>query len=187
MILKPDDRLDLGPTRARVLFTADQVETRVGEIGRSLSDRLGGECPVFIALLHGGFVFLSDLIRAFGRPHEIDFLKVSRYDPRQRDQTAVRIMHDLRSNIRGRTVVVVEGIRARGTKIEYVDRFLQLHRPKRIEYCAMIRPSEANTVVPVDETGFAIGDEFVIGYGLDYREQFRNLAYISALEPTPAN
>jgi hypoxanthine phosphoribosyltransferase len=184
--MEPDDRVRLGPMEARVLFTAEQVQQRVGEIGRSLRARIGGECPVFIALLHGGFVFLSDLIRAFDAPHEVDFLKVSRYDPKQKDPTAIRVMHDLRSNIRDRTVVVVEGIRAKGTKIEYVDRFLRLHQPRRIEYCAMIRPSGANTVVPVHETGFPIGEEFVVGYGLDYREQYRNLAFISALETTQA-
>jgi hypoxanthine phosphoribosyltransferase len=185
MSLKPDDRVRLDSMDARVLFTAGQVQNRVSEIGASLRRRIGGECPVFIALLHGGFVFISDLIRAFREPQEVDFLKVSRYDPKQKDPTAVRIMHDLRSNIRDRAVVVVEGIRAKGTKIEYVDRFLQLHRPGRIEYCAMIRPSGANAVVPVHETGFTIGEEFVVGYGLDYRERYRNLAFISALETAP--
>jgi len=176
------DEITLGAVSGRVLFTPEQIRDRVQEIGRSLRERLGDERPVFIGLLHGGFVFLSDLIRAFNRPHTIDFLKVSRYDPPGLDPTDVRLIQDLSGNIRGRTAVVVEGIRARGTKIEYVDRFLRLHEPSRIEYCAMIRPEPANQVVPLAEAGFSIGDEFVVGYGLDYREQFRNLPSIIVLE-----
>jgi hypoxanthine phosphoribosyltransferase len=182
MDLKAGDPIRLGTLMATVLFPEQELRHRVEEIGASLRDRLGSECPVFIGLLHGGFVFLADLIRAFDAPHEVDFLKCSRYDPRQKDPTAVRVMHDLRSNIRDRSVVVVEGVRAGGTKIEYIDRFLRLHNPRSVEYCAMVRTRRANAVVPVDETGFAIGDEFVVGYGLDYREQYRNLPFVSALE-----
>jgi hypoxanthine phosphoribosyltransferase len=180
--MKSGDRVEIGPARIRVLFTEEQIRSRVEEIGASLRGRFGEDCPIFIGLLHGGFVFLADLIRAYGRPHEVDFLKVSRYDPSQKDPTAVRMMHDLRSNIRDRNVVVVEGIRARGTKIEYVDRFLQLHRPKQVEYCAMVKPAEANVVVPIQETGFTIGREFVVGYGLDHHELHRNLGLIGVME-----
>lgn len=182
MILKPGDRIRLGAAEAGVLFTQRQIESRLKEIAASLRDRLGSENPIFIALLNGGFVFVSDLIRAFDAPHEVDFLKFSRYDTHQKDRTAVRVMHDLRSNIRDRTVVVVEGIRARGTKVEYVRRFLELHRPGRLEFCAMIRPAGANVEVPIDEAGFDIGSEYVVGYGLDYREQYRNLPFICAID-----
>jgi hypoxanthine phosphoribosyltransferase len=174
----------LGTAEARVLFTEEDVRTKVRAMALSLRERLEGDCPVFIGLLHGGFVFLADLIREYGAPHEVDFLKVSRYDLSQKDPTAVRVMHDLRSNIKGRNVVVVEGIRAKGTKIEYVDRFLRLHQPRTVEYCAMVRPAEANVVVPMSQVGFEIDREFVVGYGLDYREQYRHLAFISAY-PTP--
>lgn len=185
MPLECGDRIRLGSLQARILFTENQIGERVGRIGASLRERLGEECPVFVALLHGGFVFLSDLIRAYGAPEEVDFLQVSRYDQRQRDSDAVRVVHDLRSSIRDRRVVVVEGIRAGGTKIEYVDRFLRLHHPRSIDYCAMIRSGDANANVPLTEAGFTIGPEFVVGYGLDYRGQYRNLAFISALELPP--
>ena len=187
MSLEAGERVRLGPHQARILFSEEQIRNRVSAIGASLRSRLGAEKPVFIGLLHGGFVFLADLIRSFEAPHEVDFLKVSRYDPRQRDPSAVRVMHDLRSSIHDRHVVVVEGIRARGSKIEYVDRFLRLHGPGAVEYCAMVRPREANAVVPLSETGFTIDTEFVVGYGLDFSEQYRNLAFISALELPPAD
>lgn len=168
-----------------MLFSGDQVRTRIGEIGESLRARLRGDCPVFVGLLHAGFVFLSDLIRAYEAPHEIDFLKVSRYDATHRESTAVRVLQDLRGEVRGRSVVVVEAIRAQGTKIEYVERFLRLHGPSRIEYCALIVPERANRAVPVHEAGFGIGREYVIGYGLDYHERFRHLDCIAAITPRP--
>lgn len=179
------DRLRVGTCDLRVLVGEQQIHERVREVGASLRARLGDEVPVFIGMLSGGFVFLSDLIRVYDGDHEIDFLKVSRYDRRQRDSTAVRVLHDLRCNVRGRSVVLVEGIRARGTKIEYVDRFLRLHQPKQILYCAMIEPADAQRAVPLDESGFRIDNEFVVGYGLDYEERYRNLPFIGVMESSP--
>jgi hypoxanthine phosphoribosyltransferase len=134
-------------------------------------------------MLHGGFIFLSDLIRAFGAPHEIDFLKMSRYDPGRKDPTEVKVLQDLRSPVRGRVVIVVEAIRARGTKIEYLDRFLRLHGPDQVEYCALVLPEDGNLSVPVHEVGFRIQREFVVGYGLDWRERLRGLPGICVLGP----
>ena len=176
------EKIHLGQHQARILFSEEEIRDRVSAMGESLRRRWESERPVFIGLLNGGFMFLADLIRSFGAPHEVDFLQVSRYDPRQRESSALRVMHDLRSIIRDRQVVLVEGIRAHGTKIEYVDRFLRLHGPRGIDYCAMIRPAGANLAVELNETGFAIDREFVVGYGLDHGEQYRNLAFISALE-----
>ena len=171
----------LGSAEGRVLFTEAEIRGRVDEMGRTLRRTLAGEIPIFIALLNGGFVFLADLVRAFGAPHEVDFLKVTRYDPEQRDSTEVRVLHDLRGSIRDRVVVVVEAVRAKGTKIEYVDQFLKLHHPRRVLYCAMIHPGGANETVALDQIGFRIDDQYVVGYGLDYREQYRNLPFICAL------
>ncbi len=184
MSLEHGDLVRLSCCSVRVLRTADEIRGRVEEMAGSLEKSLGGTCPVFVCLLHGGFVFLADLIREYRGQHEIDFLKVSRYDPAQKDPTEVRVMHDLRGSIRNRDVVVVEGVRARGTKVEYVDRFLRLHAPRSLRYCAMVRPAGANLDVPLDETGFEVDDEFVIGYGLDYRENYRNLPFIGLMEPS---
>ena len=179
------DRLRVGVSDLRVLVREQHTHERVQPVGASLRERIGDEVPVFIGMLSGGFVFLSDLIRVYDGEHEIDFLKVSRYDRRQRDPTAVRVLHDLRSNVRGRSVVLVEGIRARGTKIQYVDRFLRLHQPKQVLYCAMIEPADAQRTVPLDESGFRIDNEFVVGYGLDYEERYRNLPFIGVMESSP--
>ncbi len=167
------------------MFTGEQVRERIREIGDRLRGRLGDECPIFVGVLHGGFVFLADLIRAYRAAHEIDFLKVSRHDPLNRETSALRVLQDLRGDVRGRTIVVVEAIRAHGTKIEYVERFLRLHAPRRIEYCALIVPEHANRSIPVHESGFSIGREYVVGYGLDLYERHRQLDFIAALETGP--
>lgn len=190
--LESGDRFLLGTTSFRVLVGEQQIQQRVRELGSSVRAKVDGEVPVFIALLSGGFVFLADLVRAFGAEHEVDFLKVSRYDPstvRRTEGTdsepaGVRVLHDLRSDIRDRTVVVVEGVRARGTKIQYVDRFLRLHQAKRILYCALVEPSDAQRSVPLDESGFRIDNEFVVGYGLDFQERHRNLPFIGVMDPS---
>lgn len=156
-------------------------------MGANLRDRLGGSAPVFIGLLSGGVVFLSDLVRAYGEDHRIDFLKVSRWDPTLRDPTALRVVHDLQSDIRARTVVLVEGVRARGTKIQYVDRFLRLREPRAIHYLALMEPTDAQRSVPLDDSGFRIDKEFVVGYGLDYEERYRNLPFVGALTVERAN
>jgi len=227
-VLQAGDTLNLGPAQASILFTGEEVRARIREMAASLRERLGDECPVFVGLLHAGFVFLADLIRAFDAPHEIDFLKVSRYDPAHREPTAVRVLMDLRGEVRGRTVVVVEAIRAQGTKIEYVERFLRLRGPRRILYCALVVPEQANRAVPIDEVGFVLRSrvggrtaggaaaietpgavigsagaafatagtgsagpasaepgQYVIGYGLDYRERYRHLDCIATLAMPP--
>ena len=177
--------VQLGDREGRVLFPPETIQARVAEIGLALRRRYATECPVFIGMLHGGFIFLSDLIRAFDAPHEIDFLKMSRYNATKRDQTEVKVLQDLRSPIRERVVIVVEAIRARGTKVEYLDRFLRLHGPKQVEYCALVLPEDGNLSVPVQEVGFRIGREFVVGYGLDWWERFRGLPGICVLVPEP--
>ena len=175
------DELRLGTTNVRVLVTEQQVRERVNDMGARLRDRFPGDVPIFIGLLTGGVVFLSDLVRAYGGEHQVDFLKVSRYDPTRKDPTALRVVHDLGTDIRGRVVVLVEGARARGTKIQYVDRFLRLHEPKSIEYYALIEPEDAQRSVPLNDAGFRIDKEFVVGYGLDFEEHYRNLPFIGAL------
>ena len=182
--LNAGDRVKLGARTIRVLITEEQIRERVREMGEGIRRRLAGSVPIFIGLLNGGFVFTSDLVRAYGGDHEMDFLKVSRYDRRQKDPMAVRVMHDLRSNVGNRDLVVVEGIRARGTKIQYVDQFLRLHQPRSITYCAMIRPAGAQLAVPLDESGIGIDNEFVVGYGLDHDEHYRNLPFIGVMEAT---
>lgn len=173
-------------TRIRTLRTAEQIKGDVDRMAAELRDLAGERVPVFIGLLKGSFVLLADLIRAYDAPHEIDFLSLTRYDPLQRDHTAVKVLHDLKANISGRLVIVVEGIRTAGTKIEYVDQFLLLHHPQAILHCALVQQKGAiGGPIALHSRGFEIGNEFVVGYGLDLDERYRNLPFVGALESRP--
>ena len=178
------EEIQLPDGTARILFTADQIRERIEELGRQIAEDYAGKVPVLIAILRGGFVFQCDLSRAIGLEQELDFLSVSRFDPREKGPTAVKILHDLRSDIRGRHVIVIEGIRTGSTKMEYVRTFLQLHEPASIRFAALAcHENGTNGSVPLEYKGFDIGREFVIGCGLDYQERYRNLPVIAAFKP----
>ena len=168
----------------RVVRSREAIAADVDRIGGDLRRHAGGRAPVFIAMLKGSFMFLADLIRAYGEPHEIDLLSVTRYDPARKDPGSVRVLHDLSSNISGRLVVVVEAIRTRGRKIEYIDQFLRLRGPEEILYAACARQKgSADGPIPLHSWGFEIDDDdYVVGYGLDLDEHYRNLPFIGVLE-----
>ena len=170
----------VGKDRFRVLRTSAEIAEDTHRMARELKELADGQTPVFIGLLKGSVVFLADLIRAYDGPHEIDFLSVTRYDPKQKDKHSVRVLHDLATNIDGRVVIVVEGIRTGGTKVEYVERFLCIHGAARIYYCAMVRQKGSVLgPVPLETWGFEIDDdEYVVGCGLDLDESYRNLPFI---------
>jgi hypoxanthine phosphoribosyltransferase len=183
--LKEGDQVRLPDGTARVLFSAAMVRERVREAGRQLAGDFADRVPILVAVLRGGFVFQCDLARAAGIHTEVDFLSVSRFNPEEKGRTAVRILGDLRSDVRGRHVVVVEGIRTSSTKMEYVQTFLRLHEPASIRFAALVRHADArNHPVPLQYKGFEVGDEFVIGCGLDYDERYRNLPLIAAFTPS---
>ena len=183
--LKRGDHLRLPNGAGEVLFGADEIAARIAELGRAVSADYQGKIPVLVAILRGGFIFQCDLAHAIDVPQEFDFLAVSRFNPRERGRTAVKVLHDLRSDIRGRDVLVVEGIRTQSTKIEYVQTFLQLREPATLRFAALVcQESARNHSVPLQYKGFDIGDEFVVGYGLDYQELYRNLPIIATFSPT---
>jgi len=169
---------------ASVLHTTAEVEARIAELGQQITADYTGRVPIMVAILRGGFVFQCDLARAIPIPQEVDFLSLSRFDVSDKSRTAVKVLHDLRSDIRGRDVIVVEGIRTGSTKTDYVRTFLELHEPASIGFAALVCQGDGrNHGVPLQYKGFDIGDEFVIGYGLDYAERYRNLPVIAAFRP----
>jgi hypoxanthine phosphoribosyltransferase len=176
--------LELG--RARVLYDTETTQERIRRLAEQISNDFHDRDLVLVCLLRGGFVYLTDLSRNLSIPHELDFLQVSRYDPREKDPTGVKLLVDLRSNVKGRDVLVVEGIRTRGTKISYVDRFLELHHPASRTYASLVaQGGVADHPIPLHYCGFNIDNEFVVGMGLDYQERYRNLPFIAAFERDP--
>jgi hypoxanthine phosphoribosyltransferase len=178
----------IGDTRLRVVRTPDEIAGDVQRIARELHALAGSHIPVFIALLKGSFVFLSDLIRAYGEPLQVDFLSVTRVDPAIKGPSSVRVLSDLATNIDGRLVIVVEGIRSKGTKVEYVNDFLRLHGAGDVLHCAMLRQKGSSPgAVPLDSWGFETDDQqYVVGYGLDLDGRHRNLPFIGVIEPQAA-
>jgi hypoxanthine phosphoribosyltransferase len=175
--------VSLGHGDATVLFDAQATQRRIREMAVQISEEFQGRDLVLVCLLRGGFVFLTDLARNLSIPHELDFLQVSRYDPQEKDPTGVKLLVDLRSNVKGRDVLVVEGIRTRGTKISYVDRFLELHQPASRSYAALVaQKTEPEHPIPLHYWGFSLDNEFVVGMGLDYQERYRNLPFIAAID-----
>lgn len=183
--LQSGDGIKLRDGNGQVLLTHDQIQARIAELGHEISRDYAGKSPILVAILRGGFVFQCDLARLTGLPVEVDFLSVSRFDPQAKGRTAVKVLHDLRSEIRGRDVIVIEGIRTGSTKMEYVQTFLKLREPASISFGALVcHANGRNHSVPLQYKGFDIGEEFVIGCGLDYEERYRNIPLIAAFTPS---
>ena len=158
------------------------------ELGQALARDYAGTEPVLVGVLKGAVVFLADLIRATPIPLTVDFIELSSYGGDTRSSGVVRITADLSVPIRDRHVLVVEDIIDSGHTIDYLRRNLETRCPRSLKLCVLLDKAEQREVeVPLDYVGFAIPNEFVVGYGLDYAGLYRNLPYIAALEeePTP--
>ena len=166
-----------------ILIPPDELSARVLEMGREISDTYRGTVPLLISILKGGVVFLTDLMRAISIPHHIDFLQVSSYAGGTKSTGTVRIMSDLGTNIAGRDVLLIEDIIDTGLTLTYLLKQLEIRQPRSMRVCALLSKTAARQVeVPIDFLGFEIPNEFVVGYGLDYEEKYRNLPYIGVLD-----
>lgn len=165
-----------------ILISEDVIAGRVAELAESISrDYADKGGVVLIGILKGAFIFLADLARQLTIPRTIEFMAVSSYD-RDSHSGAVRLLMDVRGNIEGRHVLVVEDIVDTGNTLSYLMGMLKSHGPASIRTCTLLHKSAAAEVA-IDYVGFEIGDEWVVGYGLDYAEQNRTLPYIGAMEP----
>ena len=168
----------------KVLLSAEDIDGIVHRLGERISADYAGKAPVLVNLLKGGVVFLSDLIRCVTIPLEIDFLSVSSYGNDTSSSGVIRIVQDLSTNIMGRHVLVVEDIIDSGHTLAYIFNMLKLRSPRSLEACSLLRKPEALTRgISMKYVGRDIPDVFVVGYGLDYQEKFRNLPYIAMLLP----
>ena len=168
---------------AHVLLTAEQIQVRVREMGAELGERFRGERPLLVTLLKGGFIFLADLTRALKIPHEVDFMLVRSYE-KDTSSGTVQIVQDLKTDIKGRHVVLVEDIVDTGLTLSYIRQHLALRRPASLTVCSLLDKKAARKVeVPIEMIGFEIPEEFVVGYGLDYDQLYRNLPYLAVIDP----
>lgn len=164
----------------QVLITEEQLQARVAELGAALTEEYRGRAPLLVGVLKGAFMFMSDLSRAIDLPVEFDFMAVSSYGSSTRSSGVVRIVKDLDLDLSGRDVILVEDIIDSGLTLSYLRRNLQARGPASLEVCSLLVRDTTNLdEIDVRHYGFIIPQKFVIGYGLDAAERFRNLPYIA--------
>lgn len=168
-----------------VLISEEEIQTRVAELAAQISsdyENLGE--IVLVGVLKGAFILLADLSRKLSIPRNIEFIAVSSYGNGSRSSGAVRLVMDVRGNIENKHVIIVEDIVDTGHTLKYLIGMMESHRPASVKTCALVRKAESAEVdVEVDYLGFDIGDEWVVGYGLDYAEKNRTLPYIGVVTP----
>jgi hypoxanthine phosphoribosyltransferase len=166
-----------------ILVDETALQHRVAELARSISSDYQGKDLILVCVLKGGVTFLTDLMRQITIPHEIDFMAISSYGVGQRESSgAVRLIMDLKSDIAGRDVLIVEDIVDSGRTMDYLQRLFWARNPASLRICTLLsKPSRRVVDVPLDYVGFDIPDEFVLGYGLDFDEKYRNLPYVGVL------
>ncbi len=166
------------------LFSEEELKTRVEEIARQIERDYEGKEVMLIGVLRGSFVFMADLCRAIRLPCTLDFMAVSSYGSGTTSSGQVQITKDLSEDITGRHIIVVEDILDTGNTLFYLLNLLQHRHPASIKLCALLdKPDRRTKPVHADYSGFTIPDAFVVGYGLDYAEKYRNLPYIGILKP----
>jgi hypoxanthine phosphoribosyltransferase len=168
-----------------VLLDTETVASRVRALGAELTADFGDRDPVLVSVLKGSLVFLADLIRAMEMPVSIDLMEVSSYGASTESSGQVRILKDLSGSIEGRHLIVVEDIIDTGLTLNYLLKYLADKGPASISIvCLLDKPARRLAEIPIDYTGFSIPDRFVVGYGLDYDERYRNLPYVGVLKPS---
>ena len=169
----------------RVLFTEEELKARVAEIAARIDKDYAGKEPMLISVLRGSFIFMADLARAITLPCTVDFMAVSSYGSGTTSSGQVKITKDLSESIEGRDIIVVEDILDSGNTLSYLFQLLQARHPASVRLCTLLdKPSRRTKPVTADYTGFTVEDLFVVGYGLDYAEKYRNLPYIGILKPS---
>lgn len=165
------------------LITEEAIETRIKELGEAISKDYEGQSVKVICVLKGGVMFMVDLAKQISVPLSMDFMAVSSYGNDTKSSGVVKIVKDLDESIEGQDVIIVEDIIDSGRTLSYLVNILKERNPKSLRICTLLdKPSRRVVEVDVDYVGFSIPDAFVIGYGLDYQQHYRNLPYIAAVE-----
>ena len=168
----------------KVLVTEEELKTRVAELGDALYKKYEGRSPLFLGVLKGSFIFMADLVRASQLMCDVEFIAVSSYQNGTVSSGRVQITHDLQQDITGREIVIVEDILDSGNTLAFLKNYLMAKGAKSISIVTLLdKPARREKAVEADLAGFVVPDEFVVGYGLDYAQMYRNLPYIGVLKP----
>lgn len=168
----------------RKLVSAEQIRAKVAELGREISGDYAGREVLAIGILKGSTIFMADLVRQIDLPVATDYMAVSSYGDATTSSGVVRILKDLDDSVAGRHLLIVEDIIDTGLTLNYLLEYLRRRGPASVKVCVLLdKPKRRKVEIPIDYTGFTIPDEFAVGYGLDYRELYRNLPDVWVLKP----
>ena len=168
----------------KVLVTEEELKARIAELGDALYEKFEGKNPLFLSVLKGSFVFMADLVRACQVKSDVEFIAVSSYENATQSYGRVKINHDIQQDITGRHLVIVEDILDSGNTLAFLKQYFMTKGAASITIVTLLdKPSRRTKAITADLAGFVVPDEFVVGYGLDYCQQYRNVPYIGVLKP----
>lgn len=177
-----NEKLIIGEDVFVPFLTEDVIQNRIKEMAEQISQDYKGKIPIFIGVLNGSFIFLSDLIKNITIDCEIDFFKLSSYGDSKISSGNVRLLKELNCDVNGRDIIIVEDIVDSGLSIKYIEEIFAKHSPNSMKVCSLLmKPESLKFDVKIDYIGFNIPSKFVIGFGLDYAQKFRNLRTIYSL------
>jgi hypoxanthine phosphoribosyltransferase len=167
----------------RLLITQGRINEAIAKLAAEIRRDYRGKQPLLIGILKGSFVFMADLVRELGLPVEVDFVQLSSYGAGTKTSGKVKVVHGLKSPIKGRDVLIVEDIVDTGLTVSFLMSYLQNKKPASLKLCALVdKPSQHKVPVIINYVGFTVPDKFVVGYGIDWNEKFRHLRDICIIE-----
>ena len=170
-------------SKPHILFHRDEIEATVKRLAAEIKKDYQGKHPLLIGILKGSFMFMADLIRFLNFPLEVEFVRLSSYGSSKESSGRIRVVQGLRSPIKGRDVLIIEDIVDRGLTISFLVDYLWKRKPASLKLCALTdKPSQRQALITIDYLGFTVPNKFLVGYGLDWDEKFRNLRDICVLE-----
>ena len=168
----------------KVLYTEEEIAQRIKDMGAEMYKDFEGRDPLFVSVLRGAFVFMADIVRACQVKSDVEFIAVSSYGNGTSSTGAVQITHDIQQDITGRELIVIEDILDSGNTLNFLKQYFITKGAKSVTICTLLdKPSRRAKAITADYIGFVVPDEFVVGYGLDYAQKYRNLPYIGILKP----
>jgi hypoxanthine phosphoribosyltransferase len=169
--------------RPRLLISQEKINQAVAKLASEINRDYRGKQPLLIGILKGSFVFMADLVRELDLPIEVDFIKLSSYGSGTRTSGKVKVIHGLKSPIKGRDILIVEDIVDTGLTVSFLTSYLKKKKPASLKLCALVdKPSQHKVQVNIDYLGFTVPDKFVVGYGIDWNEKFRHLRNICIID-----
>ncbi len=168
----------------KVLYTEEEIAQRIKDMGEQMRKDFEGREPLFVSVLRGAFIFMADIVRACQVPCDVEFIAVSSYGNGTSSSGAVQIKHDIQQDISGRELIIIEDILDSGNTLNFLKQYFITKGAKSVTICTLLdKPGRRAKAITADYLGFVVPDEFVVGYGLDYAQKYRNLPYIGILKP----